>query len=173
MATGPPRVTLGALATGKTMSAQYNPETLEEDLAAVYQKVKVQGLSHQVQQYEHTECWAASFDLAFDALSVGESRGLSADIRDSRNFLQSLLYPTRGAGSAAANAPTRVMFVWPGMVSLTCVVLTEKFKHKRFSWAGVDLSSTWYVCSMKVDEIRDTRLFADEVAARGTLRSST
>lgn len=169
----PPRVTFGALSTGTTMSAQYNPETLEEDLAVVYQKIKVQGLSHTVLQYEHTESWACSFDLAFDSYSVSLARGLSDDIQQARNFLQSMCYPQRGSGNIASAAPSRLQFVWPGMISLTAVVNSLKFKHKRFAWTGVDLKSTLFVVSMKIEEIRDTRLYADDVLNRGTQRAST
>lgn len=169
----PPRVTLGALSTGVVMSAQYNPDSLEEDLAVVYQKIKIQGLSHQVLQYEHTENYTASFDLAFDGLSTSLARGLSDNIIQARNWLQSLMVSSRQASSVATGGPTRVMFIWPGMIGLTCVITKLKFQSKRFAWTGLDVAATWFIVKVTIEEIRDTRLYAEDVAASGTLRTST
>jgi hypothetical protein len=169
----PPRMTIGSLDTGVTLNAMYNPDDWEDTLAAAYQKIKVQGLSHQVLQFEHTENWTATFKLAFDALSASTQRGISSDIVASRNWLQSLVYPKRGAGSIAQGAPTRVILFWPGMVSLVAVVTKLKFENKRFSWTGLNLAATWFICSITIEEIRDTRLFSDQVAATGTIRTST
>lgn len=165
----PPRVTLGALSGFRgAFDAQYNPDSLEETLGAVYAKVKVQGMSHQPMQFEHSENWAASFDLAFDAFSSE-----SYDINMTRNMLQSWVCPQRGSGSIASGAPTRVLFYWPGLITMSTVIMKLKFKHKRFGWPGLDMATTWFVCSVSLEEIRDTRLFADDVERSGTIRSST
>ncbi len=157
----PPRVTLGSLATGVTVTAQYNPETLEEVLAVVYSKCKVQGLSHQVLQYEHTDNLSVKFDLAFDALSHE-----AYDVGQARKWLQSLCYSPKAGG-----APPRVLFSWPGLFMLTSVVDKLTFKHKRFAWAGL-LEPTWFVVSVALSEIRDTRITSEDVARDGTVRSS-
>jgi hypothetical protein len=183
----PPRVTFQNLANGVTMNAQYNPASFEEDIGAVYQKIKIQGLSHQVLQFEHTENYTAKFDLTFDQFSTGLARGLSDNIMTARNNILSWVYPTRaGSGSVASGGPGRIMFVWPLMVSLTGVITKLTFKNKRFAWGGVDpttqtgaqqntgsLVATWFTVSVTLEAIRDTPIYADQIAASGTVWSGT
>ena len=168
------------------LSAQYNPEAIEEDLAVAYSEAKVMGLSHKVLQYENTDNYQCSFDLAFDAFGTGSSYGtgngnfngvkgipLATQITGARNYLMSLCYPSEQASSIKSGAPTRVMFCWPGLISLTAVVKKLKFKHKRFAWYGLDLASTWFICSVTIEEIRDTTLTSEQVAAHGPGGTST
>ena len=163
-ATSPPRGYFQEVVSKEYFKFQYNPDALEEDLDVAYQKTKILGMSHDVLQYQHTGSHKVTFDLAFDAFSFVEY-----DVDAARKRLLSLCYPKRGAGNIAAGGPPRLLFVWPGFFSMTCVLEKLKFKHKRFAWVG-DPNTTWFVCSVTLQEIRDTRLFGDEVLSKGTRR---
>jgi hypothetical protein len=163
-------MTLGSIDTGDTLAAQFNPESLEEELGAAYQKLKVQGLSHQVKQFEHTEDWTAKFELTFDALSDQSFLGPNPDIQRPRRLLQSWVYPKPGSGKVLTSAPTRVLFVWPGVIIITAVITKMTFKHTRFNFMGADITPTLFKASLTVEEIRDTLLLASDVLRQGTVR---
>ena len=50
-------------------------------------------------------------------------------IHRARRFLQSLCYPRRGAEDVVGGGPPRALFVWPGVISLTCVLTALSFKY--------------------------------------------
>ena len=160
----PARMSLANLATGESIEAQFNPSGLEESLEVNWTRQVVPGLSHQPLQFVHTGNDKFNLELLFEAL---EATGLD-DLLLARRFLQSLCYPRRGAQDVIGGAPPRVLFVWPTIASLTTVITSLAFKYERFNVAG---TPTRFTVKVSLEEIRDVRLFADDVLRSGTRRS--
>lgn len=163
MAKRPPRVTFSNVETAQDCTAQFNPDEVKERIKVNYKDLEVLGHSHKPRQYLNTDNWSGSFTLGFDALSQYEG-----SVHRSRLFLMSLCYPRRGAASVLDGAPPRVLFSWPNLLSLTCVIDELDFTHKRFSST---MRNTLWTVDVKITEVRDVRLHSEDVLAFGTLRS--
>jgi hypothetical protein len=159
----PPKVTLTNLSTGVTLEAQFNPDALEETVSANYAKQTVPGLSHEVLQFSNTTNEAFPLNLFWRA----ESRGDVETLQRARRFLKSLLYPKSGAEDMASGGPPRVLVVWPGMIAMTCVIMSVKFSHALFTKF---MRSRAYMATVQCEEIRDTRIGSDDVFDDTSLR---
>ncbi len=163
----PIRMSIRDLNTGELLEAQFNPTNLDESITVDWARLKPPGLSHEVLQYDHTENYKPGpLELVFDAL--GE--GWSVDrIGEARKFLLSVCYSKSGAQSVREGEATRVLLFWPNLMSLTCVLTSLKIKHSRFNLAG---QPTYFVATVALEEIRDARLFSEDVRNSGTVRSA-
>lgn len=164
----PQRMSLTNVSTTDSIEAEFNPEELEEAIAVNYARLAVLGLSHEPLQYQRTGNHGFDFDLALRAYD--ESGNRVADIQYHRRFLLSLCYPRRGAGNVVGGAPPRVLFVWPNLASLTAVITSLKMKHTLFGRDGTPYHSA---IKVGIEEIRDFRLFSEDVLKMGTQRSGT
>ena len=160
----PARVSIANVSTGESIEAQFNPSELEESLEVNWARQTVPGLSHQPMQFIHTGNVKFTVELQFVATDVSEL----AELMHARRFLQSLCYPRRGASDVTGGGPPRALFVWPTLVSLTCVITTLNFKYSHFNIAGAPVQFT---AKLTLEEIRDVRLTSDEVLVSGTQRS--
>lgn len=160
-----PRMTLQDLQTLETLTAQFNPAKLDETIKVDWVKLTVPGLSHRRHQYNYTDNHGVTFELIFDAQQAGNI----TDMREARKFLLSLCYSKRGAQNVRDGEATRVLFVWPNLFSLTCVISSLKIVHTAFNLAGDPI---YYTAAIGVEEIRDTRLFSEDVRNDGTQRVS-
>ncbi len=159
---------LNASAEDNTLQAQFNPTELAETIAVNWNKLAVLGFSHMPQQYQNTDNHGFSFELTFHAMD-GSGRRLD-DLVRARKFLLALCYASKNTrGSPATGAPPRVMFFWPNLVSLTCILKKLAFKHTMFNVQG---SPVITAVKIDIEEIRDQRLYADEVLLRGTRRDA-
>jgi hypothetical protein len=156
----PARGTLGNVETGETLSFQFNPDELDEELGVDFGRLAPLGYSHKPLQFKGTDNRTMAFELFFDAMSEG---GGVKRINAWRRFLLSLCYPTKSAGDVASGGPPRAIFVWPGLGSFTGRITKVKFKHKRFNQA---LKPTQTIAQVTIEEIRDTRIYSEDV--RGT-----
>lgn len=163
----PDRMTITDLVSGESVEMQYNPTEIEEGLAVVYGKLTIPGQSHTIGQYTNTGPLGVTFDLAFDALANAKDFDWD-DAMNARNFLHSLCYAKRGAGSVRAGAPPRCLFVWPNLYSLTTRIQSLKIRFTRFAKNG---KPTAFSCSCVIEEIRDMRLTSEDVLDYGTQRS--
>ncbi len=161
MAERPARMSIVSLATGLPLDAQYNPTSLKETIDANFAEVVVPGLSHPVLQYVATGAHQVSFELGFNALGVDD------DIGAARRYLLSFMVPRRGARNVLTGAPPEALFIWPGWMSLRCKLGKIDIEHRLFSPQG---PPTWFTASLTLKEARDTRLYSEDVAERGTLR---
>lgn len=178
MSEQPARVMIGNADTLSWLSAQYNPETVTEQLEAVYKAIEVQGLSHEPLQYDHTRNLTLSFSLNFDGLtgrlvmfSDGPLQQVTS-IEDgtperARRFLHSLFYPRQGASNVAGGAPPKTLFVWPGLFSLLGRMTKLQINHKRFESS---MKSSWFTAELGFTEARVNRLTSEDVLAFGTQR---
>lgn len=158
-----PRMYLQDLKTLEILEAQFNPAKLEEVLGVDWVKLTVPGLSHQRHQYNFTRNHAVSFELIFDALAAGNV----IDMREARKFLLSVCYSKKGAQNVRDGEATRVLFVWPKLFSLTCVVTNLKISHTSFNLEG---DPTYSTAALSLEEIRDARLYSEDVRNDGTQR---
>ena len=161
----PARMSIANIATGESIDAQFNPTDFEEALEVNWARQTVPGLSHQPLQFVNTGNAKFTLELNFEAQDP------TADLEQihlARRFLQSLCYPRRGAEDVIGGGPPRALFVWPNVVSLTCVVTGLSFKYGRFNLEGAPIQFT---AKVTLEEIRDVRLISEDVLADGSQRS--
>jgi contractile injection system tube protein len=161
----PARMSIANIATGQSVTAQFNPTEFEEALEVNWARQTVPGLSHQPLQFVNTGNTKFTLELNFEAQDP--TRSLD-EIHASRRFLLSLCYPRRGGDTVAGGGPPRALFVWPNVVSLTCVVTSLSFKYGRFNLEGTPVQFT---AKVALEEIRDVRLLGEDVLREGTRRS--
>lgn len=162
----PPRISFSNLRTGETVEMPYFPTTLGEKVAVNWARQIVLGMSHEVLQYSHTG------NHTFDALTlpfIAHTPQELSDLSDGRRFLLSLTVPPADAQGVRMGAPDRVLFFWPQLVSMTCVISSVAIKHEQFNSEG---SSVRFNATLGLEEIRDVRLTADDVRQHGTRRSN-
>lgn len=161
----PARMSIANVATGESVDAQFNPTDFEEALEVNWARQTVPGLSHQPLQFVNTGNAKFTLELNFE---VQDPTTDLERIHLARRFLQSLCYPRRGAEDVVGGGPPRALFVWPGVISLTCVLTALSFKYGRFNLDGMPVQFT---AKVTLEEIRDVRLFSEDVLADGTQRS--
>ncbi len=161
----PDRMSIVNLATGEQLDAQFNPEEIQESIGAVYAKQAVPGLSHQVKQFVHTEDLTVSFTLLWSGFDGPARHALNMD---ARRFLHAACYPRRTAGSLAYGGAPRLLFVWPELYALTCVLTKATFSHKQFRLKGAPVR---FSCAVTLEEIRDALVSMEDVLEVGTERS--
>lgn len=157
-------MTLVNLSTQDELEAQFNPEEVTETVGAVYAKQTVPGLSHTVKQFVNTADVGIGFTMMWSS-HEGTSAHLYAAY--ARRFLQSCHYPRRTAGSIATAGAPRLLFVWPEMFSLTCVMTTCTFSYKAFNFAGAPII---FSAQVALEEIRDAIITCEDVLDVGAFR---
>ena len=90
--------------------------------------------------------------------AAGES---SVELLDFRAFLRALTVPPEGTEGVPATAPPRVLFIWPEVVTVECVVASVEFQYKQLAVDGTVLV---YTATVGFEEILDTRLTSQEAA---------
>lgn len=143
--------------------AMFNPEELSEELAANYARQAPPGLPHKIMQYTGTENLTLTMTLFFNADSVSRIN----EIAEGRRFLHSVFYPRNAASTQQGTAPPSVLFLWPGVYSLICKVVSLQARLERFNAAGELLQ---YSADVGLEENREEILSADNVFSQGTIR---
>lgn len=161
----PPRVSFTALRTGETFYMPFVPEKFKEGVKANYSDQTILGMSHKNRQYSHTDNHTFEKMVFFFR---GETTAQVDLIHEGRKFLLSLCYASAGAGSVRDGGPTRVLFIWPQVVTMTCVIDSVGISHEKFNREG---RTSQFRAEIIFGEIRDRRLTAEEVRESGTLRS--
>jgi hypothetical protein len=161
-----PRVSFTALNTGETYYMPYVPNTFSEKVSASYSKQTIVGMSHQNYQYSHTENHTFdNLNFYFRANTVNELNL----IHEGRKFLLSLCYSSAGASSVSQNRPTKILFIWPTVVTMTCIVESVSITHEKFNVNG---KTVQFRATIKVTEQRNVRLTSEQVRQQGTNRSA-
>lgn len=164
----PLKMAITNLVTTDTIRPQYNPEIVKEELSAVWTSLAVPGLSHPRKQFIHTEAYTINLTLMFNA--IGKSPEQQAENLYARRFIMAAMTPRAGAGSVATGGAPRLLFVWPGMISITCNIAKASFEHRTFNWLG---PSTVFTAEVSIEEVRSRLYTMEEVLSQGTERSST
>ena len=125
-----------------------------------WNRLAVPGLSHQVLQFQSTANRQLSgLEFYLDRFFAAEQPG-DVKILEFRAFLRALTVPPKGTEGVAATAPPRVLFVWPGVVTVECVVASVEFLYKQLAVDGTVLV---YTASVSFEEILDTRVTSEEL----------
>ncbi len=161
----PAPLTLVNMVTGDARTAQFNPEELEESLGVNYARLQVPGLSHTRKHFINTEDVKYSFELFQHCLESGDT-GLASmkAIREDRRFLYALTHPWRADGIKRGGAP-RVLFIWPKLISLTCVVTQLSFKYSMFNKDGAPVA---WRAKVSLEQIRDEFVSMEDILNTGT-----
>jgi pantothenate kinase len=163
----PERMTIANLRNGLVIEALFNPEEIKETITPIYNRVAAMGMSHQQLQYQNTENHKTSFTLEFDAMAAPAAQN---DPSYARRFMMSLCYSSRASQDIVGGAPPRVLFLWPNLYRLECVVTKLQNTHKRFR---LNLASSLFAMEVEIEEARDVRLYSEDVLDFGTQRSGT
>lgn len=161
----PPRMSLINLATGVGLDVQFNPTEFSEKLGVNYARQVVPGLGYAVLQYVNTNNLTWSMEIYYTA-----SPGPDAleQLKRARRWLHSVCYP-RNANSVGSGGAPRLLFVWPDVFAMTCVLTEHAGKFTRFNAAGQPVQ---YTATVTFEDARDTRILSEEVFQVGTQRSS-
>lgn len=177
------------LDNGRSLEAQFNPEKLKEKLDVEWSELEVQGMSHRPQQYGGTANHEFKFTLQFNCVDngggdmvtndpsllnqpravSGSTQNRQGDILLARNYLLSMAYGPRGRQDIVGSSPSRFLFVWPGLVALTAVLHSLEIEHTQFDLQGRPMI---FDADITIKEIRDVRLYSDDVFFDGTFRST-
>jgi hypothetical protein len=145
----------------------FTPETLEEGVVVNYSRVTILGLSHELLQYSHTS------SHRFEGLEFffrGTTEEEVEQIHEGRRFLLHLCYAPLSPEGIRDGGPPRVLFYWPEVVSLTCVLEDLRISHLKFNLQG---RTTVFRARVSLTEVRDVRIDPDDVRVIGTQRSTT
>lgn len=175
----PPRVFFVNLRSGEGQEMPYTPTEFTETIIVNWTRQAVTGLSHEVLQYGNTASYQIP-GLEFFISGIpqqparGDFRGpTDTDAADRaeelRKFLMSLCYASESAQTVRDGAPPRILFCWPEMISLTCIIDQLSIRHEKFNRNG---RSVIMRATMTLDEIRDVRLTSEQVRIQGTRRPS-
>lgn len=164
--TKPDRLVIVDLSSEEELMVQFNPSELEETIQVEWAKMSPPGLSHKPLHYVGTDNAGFSFELLVDAMVEGG--GLEVAAR-TRQFLQALCYARRGARNMREGQAPRALFIWPELVTLNAVVSDLTFRYERFHLSGAPMR---YTVRVKLEEIRDVRLYGEDVRAGGSKRNA-
>jgi len=155
----PPRCTLVNLASGEELACQANPDQLTERVTVNWNRIAVPGLSHQVMQFGSTgNRQLDSVELYLDRLLAAEEPQ-APDVLSFRSFLLALTVPASPTPGAPPAAPPRVLFVWPLLLTLECVVESVELSYQRFAGDG---SVLVYTATVGFEEILDVRVTSED-----------
>lgn len=98
-------------------------------------------------------------EFYLDRYFAAEQPG-DVNILEFRAFLRALTVPPEGTEDVAATAPPRVLFIWPEVVTVECVVASVEFTYKQLAVDGTVLV---YAASVTFEEILDTRVTSEEL----------
>ncbi len=164
----PARMSLIKLSTGDELFAQFNPTEFEEEVAVTFQRQKILGLSHTNMQYSNTENWQSPLKMHWEAFD--DSGNKLDNLLAARRFIHSLCYGPRGAQDIVGGAPSRVLFIWPSLLSMLTFVTKIKFKFTQFNLNGAPVRAD---AEISIEEARVLKLFSEDVADEGTFRVNT
>jgi len=168
----PVRGHLKNLHSGESFVFPMNPTTLRERIQVRYQEQNIIGMSHPNMQYLGTGATKLpGVQFYYDARRVAQELGRDTiSPRERLNFwrfVQALTVPGFGADDINSGQTPRVLFVWPQVMSLTCVVQDAGCEYREFDMGGAVLV---YVVSVSFAEIRDLRMYSEELRIFGSDR---
>jgi hypothetical protein len=156
----PPRCVLVNVTTSESLECLFNPTQLAEKIQVNWNRLQVPGLSHQVLQFQGTgNRQLSSVEFYLDKRFATEQPG-DTDILEFRRFLRALTVPPQGTEGVPATAPPRVLFIWPGVLSIETVVTDVEFQYRQFS---IDGGVLVYAATCSFEEILDSRITSEDL----------
>jgi hypothetical protein len=160
------RMSISNIVNARTIEAQFNPTEIQEEISVNWNELTVLGQSHRPHQYQSTDNHQFTFTMRFDGTNLGPLS--PAIVGASRNFLLAACYSPRGPTNILGAAPPRLLFVWPGLASITTVIHKLKFRHLKMNRRGGPIR---FDAEVLLKEIRDVRLHMEDLPIEGTFRS--
>ncbi|WP_426749899.1 peptidoglycan-binding protein [Myxococcus sp. Y35] len=155
-----PRCVLVNVLTGEAMECLFNPTQLTEKLQVNWNRLAVPGLSHQVLQFQGTSNrQLAGVEFYLDAFFATQQADTS-NIMAFRAFLRALTVPPAGTEGVLATAPPRVLVLWPGVLTVECVVASVEFQYRQLA---VDGRVLVYTATVTFEEVLDTRVTSEQL----------
>ncbi|RUO91493.1 peptidoglycan-binding protein [Corallococcus sp. AB018] len=156
----PPRCLLVNVLTSEAMECLFNPTQLTEKLLVNWNRLAVPGLSHQVLQFQGTSNrQLAGVEFYLDAFFATQQADAS-NIMEFRAFLRTLTVPPAGTEGVLATAPPRVLVLWPGVLTVECVVASVEFQYRQLA---VDGRVLVYTATVTFEEVLDTRVTSEQL----------
>lgn len=150
----PARFFLVEAATGKRLSAQFNPTEVEDEVEVGYSRLDPPGASFSHMHYSSTKNYTVEMELYWTALSTAQL----VLAEDARRTLWSWCYPNRQVDAyngGISQGPPVLIATWPNLFSIECRLLGMKMKYLRFNSEGY---ATRWVATVKIEECRDAYL---------------
>ncbi len=118
-----------------TLQFMFRPPSVREQMTAVYEKMRVMGMSHQYHSFSHTENLSVSFEIYVNALmglkeitktrergykegGVNDMKLMSEQLELDRRFLEALLLPYEAPDGTIGAEPPPVILCIPGIVTM-------------------------------------------------------
>lgn len=176
----PPKGALIDLETGEQLTFQFNPPEFKEGIGVNYARHTVPGLAFQILQYINTNNNSIPLTLylsdVYSAIQMGEAganlealegpaAGGGPGLMSSKRFLQSLAYPVR-TPAGGWKAPPKVLFVWPNVIRMKCVVTNLSFSHQKFSLPNLETSVM--TAEITLEECQFSQRYSDAVRRQGS-----
>ncbi|RKH35672.1 peptidoglycan-binding protein [Corallococcus praedator] len=156
----PPRCVLVNVLTGEAMDCLFNPTQLTEKLQVNWNRLAVPGLSHQVLQFQGTSNRQLSgVEFYLDAFFAAQQADTSS-VMAFRAFVRALTVPPAGTEGVLATAPPRVLVLWPGVLTVECVVASVEFQYRQLA---VDGRVLVYTATVTFEEVLDTRVTSEQL----------
>jgi hypothetical protein len=165
----PPRASLVNLATDEQYDFMFNPQTWKESVQAKYNRLQINGLSHERLGYKNTTNDLIPLELYLSQLAQDQMAGQgdsSPPIGQQKAWLQSLCYPVASQDYGYVGPP-QVLFIWPHEARMICKVLNASFLHRTFS--NRSLASVQIVATLTLEEDVQRRRLMEEVQLMGSI----
>ena len=167
----PPRGMFKNLTNGEEFEFLFNPESISEKVSSKWNKHAVVGMSHEVLSYKNTSNVVLNIELYMSQMAQDEIAGTAASrplvATERRAFLYSLMYPA-DSEDYDFQGPPRVLFIWPTMFRMKCIIVDLDFTHREFS--NKTLATTQLIAKLTLEGELDARLLSSVVARIHTLR---
>lgn len=152
----PQPLTVVNLVTGTELTSQYLPQRFDEAIGANWAALTPPGQGHNPLHFVATENLRVDLDLEFRAQTAREL----ASIQRARRLLHSWHYPRNTGDELSGAGAPRLLFFWPGMLSIEAVSRSLKISHTQF---GPDSDSVRFVATLSLEEMRTFRITTSEV----------
>ncbi len=153
-----PRCLLVNIATAESVECLFNPVQLVEKVAVNWNRLVVPGLSHQILQFQSTGNRQFAGVEFYVSRFYAMEQPSDVDILTFRAFLRALTVPSEESEGVSTTAPARVLFLWPNVLTMECVVSSVEFLYKQLAADGAVLV---YTASVTFEEVLDTRITSE------------
>ena len=174
------RCSLTNVDTGERLDAQFNPRTLRKRARAKYSRDQILYGSHEVTQWTGTRSNEIPLVLFFTRIGSADFKGSTPPgkmqqqargvqfptLLDTERFLDALLYPDRERGKLE---PPTVIFNWPGVINIYCVVTEVEITYEHFNTFG--LNPMQLSARMNIIERPKRAITSSGVRVNGALRA--
>lgn len=135
------------LNTGEMKQFQYNPENWSDERFINYASIVIPGLNFP--RYQFISGGDTVIQLRLFLTALNHSRG-GQGILDDFQWFRSRTYPKR-EGNALKVAPTKILFIWPGLYSSKCIMTSCNAEwdaffpdgKPKYGYVNIELKKTY------------------------------